>query len=358
MVFLSVVRDTVEEVSREVASEVLQKEAGRMESARRNGERTNGGSVRSHRRNGSGMEIPAPSTRPGLPHTGDSASGSVFDPNSPSRDYGGPRGIAISNGNVSKKVSAFANGGAYNNNNSNGYGNANGTYGNSNGSGSGNGTAAPAERRRRRSRKASMAQGEGASLAMSAAAVAVVEDDGAGRRDSGGRVKGGGGGGASKTDASDDEEREALLALLSEAYGQVNELTDELKMSLDKLHLAETELKKFSRSTSNSQLLPKTNTPSPADDESVPDAETKGAGGAGGDKTVSKMIKGMFPNDEGSRSTPANVRQLQVEVQRLRQRVTQANAKEEKHRADLWRVEVPGDKCHRTLRAARGLCDS
>lgn len=35
-----------------------------------------------------------------------------------------------------------------------------------------------------------------------------------------------------------------------------------------------------------------------ADDESVPDAETKGAGGAGGDKTVSKMIKGMFPNDE------------------------------------------------------------
>ena len=43
---------------------------------------------------------------------------------------------------------------------------------------------------------------------------------------------------------------------------QVNELTDELKMSLDKLHLAETELKKFSRSTSNSQLLPKTNTPS------------------------------------------------------------------------------------------------
>ena len=167
------------------------------------------------------MEIPAPSTRPGLPHTGDSASGSVFDSNSPSRDYGGPRGIAISNGNVSKKVSAFANGGAYNNNNSNGYGNANGTYGNSNGSGSGNGTAAPAERRRRRSRKASMAQGEGASLAMSAAAVAVVEDDGAGRRESGGRVKGGGGGGASKTDASDDEEREALLALLSEAYGQV-----------------------------------------------------------------------------------------------------------------------------------------
>ena len=43
---------------------------------------------------------------------------------------------------------------------------------------------------------------------------------------------------------------------------QVNELTDELKMSLDKLHEAETELKKFSRSTSNSQLLPKTNAPS------------------------------------------------------------------------------------------------
>ena len=42
---------------------------------------------------------------------------------------------------------------------------------------------------------------------------------------------------------------------------------------------------------------------------------------------------------QGSRSTPANVRQLQMEVQRLRQRVTQANAKEEKHRAELIRSQ-------------------
>ena len=48
---------------------------------------------------------------------------------------------------------------------------------------------------------------------------------------------------------------------------------------------------------------------------------------------------GYYGDVQGSRSTPANVRQLQVEVQRLRQRVTQANAKEEKHRADLVRSQ-------------------
>lgn len=49
---------------------------------------------------------------------------------------------------------------------------------------------------------------------------------------------------------------------------------------------------------------------------------------------------------QGSRSTPANVRQLQVEVQRLRQRVTQANAKEEKHRTDLIRSQRWVDVFH------------
>ncbi|CAM9356204.1 unnamed protein product [Hapterophycus canaliculatus] len=54
---------------------------------------------------------------------------------------------------------------------------------------------------------------------------------------------------------------------------------------------------------------------------------------------VSKMLKGMFPTDEGSKSTPAAVRQLQVEVQRLRQRNAQAHAKEEKYKSDILHMQ-------------------
>lgn len=38
---------------------------------------------------------------------------------------------------------------------------------------------------------------------------------------------------------------------------------------------------------------------------------------------------------QGGRSTPAAVRQLQVEVQRLRQRNAQAHSKEEKYKAEI-----------------------
>lgn len=42
---------------------------------------------------------------------------------------------------------------------------------------------------------------------------------------------------------------------------------------------------------------------------------------------------------QGAKSTPAAVRQLQVEVQRLRQRNAQAHAKEEKHKSDIAHMQ-------------------
>ena len=42
---------------------------------------------------------------------------------------------------------------------------------------------------------------------------------------------------------------------------------------------------------------------------------------------------------QGAKSTPAAVRQLQVEVQRLRQRSAQAHAKEEKHKSDMSHMQ-------------------
>ncbi|CAM9730915.1 unnamed protein product [Ectocarpus sp. 8 AP-2014] len=128
----------------------------------------------------------------------------------------------------------------------------------------------------------------------------------------------------------EDEERETLLALLTGAYGQVNDLTDELKISLDKLNDTEKELKAVNAAHAKLQAMPN---PSPTSLNGQSGAHAEGV--TPKRSPVSKLLKDVFPNDEGGRSTPAAVRQLQVEVQRLRQRNAQAHSKEEKYKSEI-----------------------
>ncbi|CAM9619974.1 unnamed protein product [Scytosiphon promiscuus] len=339
--FLSVVRETVAELGLEAANLAVEEETARMEGMHKR-ERSGGGSSRSHgrpsSRNSSSHDMVQAPYRPGLGASQDSASGSPFrSAISPRNSSGGSRRSGLGGEDLPQ----------------------------------------PKERRRRRNRNSSMAQGEGQSIV--AAAMAAYEGgiDGSGDANPGAIAEEGWDGSRSMenvvpspttrkvadaaaaaavvaaergvvteedgtmpfrdtADAMEDDERETLLALLSGAYGQVNDLTDELKMSLDKLNDTEKELKAVTERERQQRLMPK---PSPKSDlqlsrDAVMDDSTPTRKPA-----VSNMLKGMFPTDEGSKSTPAAVRQLQVEVQRLRQRNAQAHAKEEKYKSDISHMQ-------------------
>ncbi|CAB1117736.1 unnamed protein product [Ectocarpus sp. CCAP 1310/34] len=331
--FLTVVRETVQELGLEAANEAIEEEAIRMEEM----QTRRSGSSRSfhHKRTasrGSNHDLITPTShgRPGLGASQDSACGSPFRSSTSSRTVGSGR-RSSTGGHHGVGVDA----------------------------------AEPSERRRRRHRKSSMGQGEGQSIVAAAMANfgdgvganpgAIPEEgrdlsrslhgsysadpgDGAAAAEAAvGRpaaVAAEGGGEATSfrntAETMEDDERETLLALLTGAYGQVNDLTDELKISLDKLNDTEKELKAVNAAHAKLQAM-RNPSPTPLNGQSGAHAE----GGTPKRSPVSKLLKDVLPNDEGGKSTPAAVRQLQVEVQRLRQRNAQAHSKEEKYKSEI-----------------------
>ncbi|CAN0072225.1 unnamed protein product, partial [Ectocarpus fasciculatus] len=334
--FLTVVRETVQELGLDAANEAIEEEAIRMEEmqTRRSGSSRSFHHKRSASR-GSNHDLITPTShgRPGLGASQDSACGSPFRSSTSSRAAGSGR---RSSGGGHHGVDVDS--------------------------------AEPSERRRRRHRKPSMGQGEGQSIVAAAMATfgggvggtpgAIPEEgrdlsrsfQGSSADDSGvgagaaeaaavGRPAAAAaaadeGGEAmsfrNTSESMEDDERETLLALLTGAYGQVNDLTDELKISLDKLNDTEKELKAVNAAHAKLQAMPN---PSPTSLNGQSGAYAEGI--TPKRSPVSKLLKDVLPNDEGGRSTPAAVRQLQVEVQRLRQRNAQAHSKEEKYKSEI-----------------------
>ncbi|CAN0280211.1 unnamed protein product [Ectocarpus sp. 12 AP-2014] len=254
--FLTVVRETVQELGLEAANEAIEEEAIRMEEM----QTRRSGSSRSfhHKRTasrGSNHDLITPTShgRPGLGASQDSACGSPFRSSTSSRTAGSGR-RSSTGGHHGVGVDA----------------------------------AEPSERRRRRHRKSSMGHGEGQSIVAAAMANfgdgvgatpgAIPEEgrdlsrsfQGSYSADPGDDVAAAeaavaaaaeeGGGEATSfrntAETMEDDERETLLALLTGAYGQVNDLTDELKISLDKLNDTEKELKAVNAAHAKLQATP------------------------------------------------------------------------------------------------------
>ncbi|CAM9185052.1 unnamed protein product [Pylaiella littoralis] len=351
--FLSVVRETVEELAVEAASQALEEEVESAERQYHKRERSHGGSGRSHspRRssgrssNGNGnpdynnIAAAAPSSRPGHRRSNDSASGSPLTAssgrNASARFHveggGGGGGGESSDRQQQQQQRRRRQGGEQGNRRE-----AAPVYG----GGKPRGipeegmdeprAAAAASHRRRPSSwvspsGSSPSGSQDAAAAAAAAAERAIDHEVKQFRSTG--------------DAMADDERETLLELLSDAYGQVNDLTDELKMSLDKLSATEKELKVLAKSKSNAQLL--SNPPPRNSLSDFRSAKEMDLDPNATPKRTPKppLFKAMFNGDEGGKSTPVAVRQLQVEVQRLRQRNAQAQAKEENYKADISHMQ-------------------